>query len=278
VWVFRCGIVVPMAAICQASLFACVPISAGYALDMKRSNKAERQSPVVPAPEPKADPIVTPPSTPPVTDPAQTKPSAFPGADAPDTVERISFKLVNGKLDHTSLRASTADKAREAIGASLKDDSFRSWAGVGAAAVTETPKPQIVTPQLFGVLLDGAAGLEAGVFAKKYALPIDDVKKIVAWTPADHAMLDAQGAAICNKYVPTAWLQYADIGIFAMTLLTVISMKAKMVENYAKAEVEKIGKAGSQTPGHASAPTNGAGVQPASISPGEASRSLEGPA
>src|SRR5271155_5333383 len=161
--------------------------------------KARREAEAKPEPlEVNRDEFLKPePGTTPMPDasPETTKPAAFPGAEpqsASDTVERIGFKLrPDGSIDFDSLRPSTAEKARNAVQKSIKDDGFKKWAGIAPA---DAPKIQIVTPMAFGFLLDATAGIEAGVFAKKYGLPVEQVRPIVAWTPADHAMLDAQGA------------------------------------------------------------------------------------
>lgn len=189
-------------------------------------------------------------------------PAAFPETSEPLTQssERISFKVVNGKLDYGSLRPSNAARVKEVVQASLKDEQFKSWAGFTPATA---PKIEIVTPQLVGMALDAGAWIEAGIFAKRTGLKSEEIAPLVRWTPQEHALLDPQGAALLNKYIPVAWLQYADLGVFAVTLFMMIQVKAKAVEAFAKAEAEKIGKAKSHDEPSIGKPNGSAVAEPA---------------
>jgi len=189
------------------------------------------------------------PDTPPVPSeavpaPTETKPaeSVFPVEPSSDTaIERLSFKLTSdGKIDTGSMRTGTAAKFKGAVAASLKDSEFKKWAGITPDGV---PPVQIMSPQAFGTILDMTTILEAQLMAKKFALDIGEVRPLVAYTPDEHRLLDAQGAACCNKYIPIRYLNFADLLILGTTFLAIENAKMKRVDAYAKAKLEKIGRA-----------------------------------
>lgn len=184
-----------------------------------------------------------------------------------ESVDRLSFKVIDGKLSFDGFRTSTATKAKEAIRKSVTDAEFRKSAGLAEDAAPAAVK--LVTPQFFATALNIATYPSAMVLAKRYALETDEVLKLVEWTEREHKLLDEQGADLCNKYIPGAWLVYADLAAFASTILILLKAKMDLVEKYAKVKLERIGKAPSHdeaseqakvlasVPAPVSVPTNG---------------------
>jgi hypothetical protein len=234
---------------------------------------------------------------------AEPEPPRSEGFPAPKDeqpgVERIAFKIVDGKLDTASLRPSTAGRAKEVVQKSLSDSEFRKYFGL-----EHKPEaiPQLISPVLVGGALNVVAYFETGALVKKTGLTRDEVRQFTEWTAEEHAQLDKQGADLCNKYIPPEYLKYADITLFFGTMLVLIDAKSKMVERYAKKRLEQIGRAPSHdeerkepppqpnpapapNPTSSPSPTTGAAAAPASnngrpllvdsIAPEDRSRSLE---
>lgn len=152
----------------------------------------------------------------------------------PEATERLSFKLTSeGRIDTSSLRKSTEEKARTAISKSVADPDFRKWAGL-EGTLPEVAPPQIISGSLIGNLLDLQVNIESALLAKKTGLPYEEVHKVLAWNVREHDVLDEQGAKLANKYIPTAWLEKADIFIFLATIVSLTTMKMNALKDYAK--------------------------------------------
>jgi len=174
-------------------------------------------------------------------EPEPPRSEGFPaGKDEQPGVERIAFKIVDGKLDTASLRPSTAGRAKEVVQKSLSDSEFRKYFGLEHKPETF---PQLISPVLVGGALNVVAYFETGALVKKTGLSRDEVRQFTEWTAEEHAQLDRQGADLCNKYIPPEYLKYADITLFFGTMLVLIDAKSKMVERYAKKRIEAIGRA-----------------------------------
>ena len=169
--------------------------------------------------------------------------AAFPERDATpgNSGDKITFEIVDGKLNIGNLRAKTSTRAKEALAESFRDQAFKEW--VGIASVSGADKPQIIPPQLIGSLLDMLNNVEAAAIAKKTGLKYDQVSLLMKWSEPEHFILDKQGADLANKYFPEEWLKYADVGVFVLSLFTFTRMKIAAVERYAKEELERIGRA-----------------------------------
>jgi hypothetical protein len=167
--------------------------------------------------------------------------------------KKIAFKITDGKIDYNSLRISTAETAKQVIKASVADEGFRTWAGLTAEQAPEKIK---FPPEIFGNLLNAVAGIEVLVYQKRYAIPAKEIAPLVAWTKEEHSILDPQGAALMSRYFPEKWLQYSDVGVFALTLMTCLQAKARAVESLAKEKFERQVNAGPSlvTPADAPAP------------------------
>lgn len=153
-----------------------------------------------------------------------------------DGTQRLSFKVTNGKLDTSSLRASTAEVAREVFKASLSDPEFQSFVGVNTGATAGSPggpgisPPLIIPPALCGKLLDGIALLQAIVYAKKYRVTAQEVAPIVGWTEEEHELLDEVGAKGIAEVMPPGWLHYPNAGVFLLSFSALIAAKGKAVD------------------------------------------------
>jgi len=203
-----------------------------------------------------------------------------------ESVNRISIPLSStGKIDFDSMQDRTKERFSAAVKQSFNDASFLKECGV--APVEVTAKPQIVTVQAAGGVLDVIAKVEAGVYAKKTGLEYDEVYQVVQWDKDDHRILDGQVSGLANKYIPASWLQYADLGVFATTMFALMKQKAELVEKLAKSKLsgyekqmrEQSPASKSDTPAPASqssAHTSAASILPSTeIPPGESARSLE---
>jgi hypothetical protein len=201
-----------------------------------------------------------------------------------ESSNRISIPIdqATGKIAWTEMQDRTIARTSDAFKKSMTDADFVKYCGI--APLEATAKPQIMTPQSVGVLMDVIARVEAGVYAKKTGLEYDEVYQVVQWDKDDHRILDAQASALANKYIPASWLQYADLGVFATTMFALMKQKAALVEQLAKKRFDNIvkderTKSNGDTPSaQPSAPVS-TSPAPAVISteipPGEASRSLE---
>lgn len=158
-------------------------------------------------------------------------------------VERVSFKVEDGKIVLDSVRKSSEPRVREIFRASVSDPTFREWSGLAAAP--EAPAMELVKPPLVGNLLDLSANVEAFLLAKKSGLPYEEVRKIIAWTQSEHLGrngddgLDAQGARLANKYIPPEWLAKVDLWLFLGTLVTLTGIKIQMLNAHAKQSFER---------------------------------------
>jgi hypothetical protein len=164
------------------------------------------------------------------------------GGAFPEPVERLGFKIADGKIDTGALRSATAEKLRSTLKASINDPEFRKWAGLEAPAtpanVSEMSKS---LPMLVGAVLDGASMLESSMLAKRSGLEYAEVYPFMRWLPEEHAILDPQGTALLLKYVPAEWLEKADLFAFFGTLIVLSKIKISAVGNYAKKKLERMG-------------------------------------
>jgi hypothetical protein len=159
-------------------------------------------------------------------------------------VERLAFKIIDGKIDPEGIRKSNETRVREIVRASITDPKFRQWAGL--EGVSEAAMPELVSPPLVGNLLDLMSNVECFMLAKKSGLPYEEVQKIIAWTRTEHDGrngndgLDAQGARLANKYIPPEWLARVDLWLFLGTVVTLSGMKIQMLNAHTKKSFERI--------------------------------------
>lgn len=171
---------------------------------------------------------------------AVAEPPASEPKPIPETSDRLSFKLTpEGRIDTSSLRKSTEERARTAIAKSVSDPDFRKWAGLEASAGPSIQPLEIVAPALIGNLLDLQVSVEAALLAKKSGLEYAEVRKILAWTVHEHEVLDKQGANLANKYIPVAWLEKMDVMIFLATLVSLTAMKIGHLRDYTKTKFDR---------------------------------------
>jgi hypothetical protein len=241
----------------------------------------DRESLVAVAPSPKLET-----ETLPIAPEASQAPSEANYPSRTEKLNRISIPLkADGVFDWDSMQERTKERARDSFKKSMTDSAFLKECGAAPVAVT-TPA-QIVTPQSVGVLMDVIARVEAGVYAKKTALPYDDVYEVCKWDAQEHKILDTQASAIANKYIPPSWLQYADLGVFATTMFALMKHKAALVEELERKRFNNIVKDESKQ-STADVPTSKSSPAPVSvisevspsavssdIPPSEAARSLE---
>lgn len=153
-----------------------------------------------------------------------------------DGTQRLSFKITNGKLDTSSLRASTAEVAREVFKASLSDPEFQSFVGVGGSAAPAGAGPGFspprleFPPQVFAKLLDGVSLAQAIIYAKKYRVTPQEVAPLVAWSEEEHEILDETGAKAITEVIPPSWLQYSNAEVFLLSITALLAAKAKAVD------------------------------------------------
>lgn len=211
----------------------------------------------------------------------------FPGRQTGAAVnsERVSLKIVDGKFDAESLRPETAERVREVMKNTVSDSDARAAFGLSADAA---PLKILIPEKMVHDVFDMGAKGQAFLLSKKTALPYTEVYSLVKWDKDEHEFLDPRGAELANKYIPESWLKYmaySDLVVFFGGLAQMIQAKSKIVEDYAKAKLEAIGKAGtSPTPqpqpaagnsqATASAPVENI-VQIADVPPDQKSRSLE---
>lgn len=168
--------------------------------------------------------------------------------------DRVSLKIVGGKFDTDSMRDSTAATFKSVFSASMSDPEFRKWAGIESQLAPEAVE-ELFKPEQFGMLLDILVMFESIGLSAKTALSYEECKKHLAWSEAEHNILDKQGARIICRYVPVEWLKRADLIIFIVMFLSLTAMKMKKVTEEAKEKLERIGKVGERPVSIAPAPT-----------------------
>jgi|ERR1700722_4800610 len=171
------------------------------------------------------------------------------------SLERIGFKVVEGKLSLDNVRESNKPRVLKVIKDSLSDPDWRKQAGLTSEAA---PVKVALPPEMVGKLFDLAAMLECSYLARVTALPAQEIYPMVMLNGREHELLDSQATDLLNKYIPDEWLKYSDVGIFAMSLYTVMGRKASAVKEYAKDKLEKMGKA----PTHDEPPASAAAPAP----------------
>lgn len=156
-----------------------------------------------------------------------------------DGVERITFKVVAGKIDPEGIRKSNEARVREAIQQSIKDPKFREWAKLDASATPGLDAANLVPPSLVGDMLDLAVNIEALVLSKKSGMAYPEVRKILAWSLDEHERLDRQGARLAVKYIPMEWLEKVDLWLFIASIVSLSSIKIQMLNAHTKASFER---------------------------------------
>lgn len=170
-------------------------------------------------PEPKPEP-----ETKPV--PLETTPDAFPR----NGQEKFNIYIADGKLDTAPMREKSRERLRSVLQESLRDSEVRVWLGIA-----ESEKAQavpLISPLMMRGLWETVANVQAQVYAKKAGLPFETVKAIVGWTNDEAEMLSGSSAALANKYIPIAWLQYSDVALFVLTLASLMKAKASALAYY----------------------------------------------
>ena len=168
----------------------------------------------------------------------------LPGAVTPAAEPtRISIKFTDNKIDFKALGPENARDVKVYLKNSVADPAIREWAGISAASAAPDGLNLKIPPPVAGAMLDIVPFAAGMALCKSSGLQLRQVYPLVKFTEADHGMLDAQAALLMEKYMPDSWKQYSDVGIFCLTLITVMKMKTAAVEELAKKELEKIGTA-----------------------------------
>lgn len=174
---------------------------------------------------------------------SSASPLPLPSRDAGEPgSERVSVKIVDGKLDRESFRAKSADAIRAALKNSLQDPEFRAWAGLPDAAVNPQAVEELFQDEQFGAMLDVIAKFEIIFMAGRTGLSSKEIGPMLEWTAGEHMILDKQGARLMRKYVPVEWLQRLDLWIFIITFASLILAKMKRVTEYAEEKLERMAR------------------------------------
>ena len=206
---------------------------------MKPTQKASSKSAASPAPAPSAPVEST--EKQPSESGSNAGAKGFPGRSTTGRDERISLKVVDGKLDHESLRPETAQRFKEVLAATVRDDAMRKWVGLTAEVAAQTDV-QIVPPSLVGNFFDMISNIEASIMASKTGLSFAECQKFLSFNEREHKNYDEQGARLANQYIPAEWLQRVDLWMFLAGIISLTGVKIQALLQYQKKELERIGK------------------------------------
>lgn len=157
----------------------------------------------------------------------------FPTRDTtPSGQDRVTFKVVDNKIDTEGMQARTAEKIREVLKASMGDPAFLQWAGISAGTVPGL-EGTVVTPEDAKYILELEASLMTAGLGLRYKLPMADVREIMAWKEAEHEVLDARLARLMTKYLPENAKQNLDWITFGGTFLSMSTIKIALVARLA---------------------------------------------
>ena len=166
--------------------------------------------------------------------PATSNP--LPEREGLKTGDRLGFKVTDGKLDFSSVRASSAPRVREALQNTFRDVEARKW--LGLEAMSEEEAEELFSPEQAGQVLDIIVKVELIFASSTTKLPSEECEQYLAWSEREHQILDKQAARVVLRYVPADWLKRLDLWIFLLTFIGFTGMKFQKLNAHAKQVAE----------------------------------------
>lgn len=161
--------------------------------------------------------------------------------------DRISLKVVDGKVDFGSVRQSSEGRVKDALRKTLEDEACRKWLGIDA--ITPAELDEVFSPEQAGQILDVIVKIELIFATSTTKLPVEECEGFLKWSEREHQILDKQAARVIARYVPAEWLKRIDLWIFLLSFIGFTALKFQKLNEHAvavaKAAKKSVDDAGS---------------------------------